>query len=160
MTCFSEEKVCENKTIHLISRSFPLPNFLLENMHMGLDVSWREGSGASHSLWLWVSPALEAVSFSPRMVSSQSWQEGSRLRQVSDEDPLGTTRLVLWAWSPEMGWKISTLCFCKRWWSCAVEGRSAWSPVPPSHGCCLEPHRPVLCTKAARLASQHKFASL
>lgn len=66
MTCFSEEKVCENKTIHLISRSFPLPNFLLENMHMGLDVSWREGSGASHSLWLRVSPALEAVSFSPQ----------------------------------------------------------------------------------------------
>lgn len=69
MTCFSEEKVCENKTIHLISRSFPLPNFLLENMHMGLDVSWREGSGASQKqpgAALSGSPALEAVSFSPQ----------------------------------------------------------------------------------------------
>lgn len=55
MTCFLEGKVCENKTIHLISRSFPLPNFLLENMRMELDVSSRRNFGVSHSLWLWVS---------------------------------------------------------------------------------------------------------
>lgn len=88
MTCFSEEKVCENKTIHLISRSFPLPNFLLENMHMDLDVSWREDFGVSHSLWLWVAALLRSLSaFSPGMVAFQSWQEGSQLLQVAGRDP-------------------------------------------------------------------------
>lgn len=34
MTCFWKGRVCQNKTIHLIPHSFPLPNFLLENMRV------------------------------------------------------------------------------------------------------------------------------
>lgn len=52
MTSFLEEKVCENKTIHLISCLFSLPNFLLENVQMALDASSRRELDVSHSLWL------------------------------------------------------------------------------------------------------------
>jgi len=70
MTCFLEGKVCVDKTIHLISCSFPLPYFLLENMHMGLDVSSRRDLGVSQSHGLWVplsgSPALQHIKSSPQ----------------------------------------------------------------------------------------------
>lgn len=71
MTCFSQEKVCENKTIHLISHSFPLPSFLLENMHVGLDVSCRQGFGVSHSPWLPLRAALPGSALPPGFVISK-----------------------------------------------------------------------------------------
>lgn len=70
MTCFLEEKVCENKTIHLISCLFSLPNFLLENVQMALDASSRTELGVSHSLWLSPSesqPCPEHASSSPHL---------------------------------------------------------------------------------------------